>query len=56
MKNLYDDVSFTITSSTPHVTVLKTALTLQWACELGLEDCVTEADKLFKDLVDNGAE
>ncbi|KAK9737306.1 Peptidase M1 N-terminal domain [Popillia japonica] len=56
MKNLYDDVSFTITSSTPHVTVLKTALTLQWACELGLEDCVTEADKLFKDLVDNGAD
>ncbi|KAI4459110.1 protease m1 zinc metalloprotease [Holotrichia oblita] len=56
MNNLYSNVSFTITDATPHVTVLKTALTLQWACELELEDCVNTANDLFNGLVNNGVD
>ncbi|GJQ73766.1 hypothetical protein Trydic_g18707 [Trypoxylus dichotomus] len=47
MAKLYESVSFDITTQS-QVDILKTALALQWACELELEQCVNTSTTLFE--------
>lgn len=51
MEKLRDSVTFAPDSS-KHVQTLKTALTLQWACELGEETCLEEANELFNEYME----
>lgn len=46
MQQLYENVQ---TNNKPtHIDTLKKVLTLSWACELKHEDCVKDAEKLYK--------
>nr|XP_022919428.1 uncharacterized protein LOC111428220 [Onthophagus taurus] len=54
MAKLYDSVSFDISNNDDFITILKTALALDWSCNLGVESCVSKAKELFKDYKENG--
>ncbi|GJQ73767.1 hypothetical protein Trydic_g18708 [Trypoxylus dichotomus] len=47
MTKLYKSVSFDITNES-QVDIFKTALVLQWACELELDQCVNKSTALFE--------
>ncbi|KRT82230.1 Peptidase, partial [Oryctes borbonicus] len=54
MANLYNSINFNIPATTSHVNILKSALTLQWACELEHENCIGNATETFGKFFEDG--
>jgi hypothetical protein len=47
---MYEELQFEEDENDDHVTKLHRSLILQWACNLGHEDCIASAKSKFEDV------